>query len=123
MISLGLLGLIFALALGGLALEGNWRKFLRVLLAFGTYAAVLLGLLRVRGGGAPEWLPFWPFALAGNAAELVSRWLLPFPGARAVLSTAPAAALLIGGVHWLALRTWRPLRGWITAGRDADHPS
>lgn len=97
--SLGLLALIMALALGGLALEGNGRKFLRVLLGFVTYAAILLGLFRGRASEARERLPFWPFALAGAAAELVSGWLRPFPSVRVVFATAPVAALLIGGVH------------------------
>ena len=115
-LSLGLFALIVASALCGLALDANWWKFLRVLLAFSTYSTLLLLLLR---RATPGPLPLWPFALAAGAAELASGWLRPNATALLSLSVAPAAALLIGGVHWLTLRAWRPLHGRITATRRA----
>ena len=116
-LSLGVIALIVASALCGLAFNANWPKFLRVLLAFSTYSAVLLLLLRRRA--TPDALPLWPFALAAGAAELASGWLRPNATALLSLSVAPAAALLVGGVHWLVLRAWRPLRGRIAAPRHA----
>lgn len=120
-LSLGVFALIVASALCGLALDANWPKFLRVLLAFSTYSAVLLLLFRRETPGA---LPLWPFALAAAAAELASGWLRPNATALLSPSVAPAAALLIGGLHWLTLRAWRPLRARITSpGRAAARPS
>jgi hypothetical protein len=116
-LSLGVVALIVASALCGLAFNANWPKFLRVLLAFSTYSTILLLLFRRATPGA---LPLWPFALAAGAAELASGWLRPNATALLSLSVAPAAALLIGGAHWLALRSWRPLRGRIAAPRNAS---
>ena len=115
-LSLGVFAIIVASALCGLALDANWWKFLRVLLAFSTYSTILLLLLR---RATPGPLPLWPFALAAGAAELASGWLRPDATALLSLSVAPIAALLIGGVHWLALRAWRPLHGRIRAPRRA----
>ena len=122
-VSLVVLGFIIVLVLSGLAMDGNWRKFLRVLLAFLAYVTLLLALLRggYRAAGAGAHLPFWPFAVAAAVAELVSGWLRPGMSAGITFSVAPAAALLIGGVHWLALRAWRPLHERILSGRGAGH--
>ena len=115
-LSLGVFALIVASALCGLALDANWRKFLRVLLAFSTYSTILLLLFRRETSGP---LPLWPFALAAGAAELASGWLRPNATPLLSPSVAPVAALLIGGVHWLTLRAWRRLHGRITAPRHA----
>ena len=116
-LSLCVFALVVASALCGLALDANWWKFLRVLLAFSTYSTILLLLLRRETRGP---LPLWPFALAAGAAELASGWLRPNADALLSLRVAPAAALLIGGAHWLALRAWRRLHGRITAPRHAS---
>jgi sugar phosphate permease len=111
-VSLCLLALLFALVLFGLAWDANWQKLLRVLIGFSAYIIVLLSglgiydLVTKRRAG----LPFAAFALAGAAAEIGSGWLRPAARTAVDLSTALAAAILIGGVHWLALRYFRPLR-------------
>ena len=111
-LSLCLLALLFALVLSGLAWDGNWQKLLRVLIGFSAYLLVLLsapgiyGFITKRRAGPP----FAAFALAGAAAEICSGWLRPTARTAVDLSTALAAAMLIGGAHWLALRYWRPLR-------------
>jgi hypothetical protein len=110
-LSLCLLGLLVAFALAGLAWDENWRKLLRVTMGFTTYLTALLsalglyGLIMKKRAG----LPFWAFALAGAMAEASSGWLRPAAKMIVDLPTALAAAFLIGGLHWLALRTWRPL--------------
>lgn len=110
--SLCVLAVLFASVLSGLAWEENWPKFLRVLIGFSAYILALLAALglydlimkrRAR-------LPFAPFVVAGAAAEISSGWLRPAATMPVDLLTAVAAALLIGGTHWLALRAWRPLR-------------
>jgi hypothetical protein len=115
--SIWLLGLIIVLALGRIALDGNWQKVLRVSLAFFTYSGVLLFLFQSAARTSPSLtrLPFWIFAVAGALAELVTGWLRPDWRASDLLAMPPAAALLIGGLHWLVLRAWRPLRTRITA--------
>lgn len=113
------LACLFTCVLVGLAYEENWRKLARIFIAFFTYAAILLSLLTWRGGaGKPTGarLPFWPFAVAAASAELTSGWLRPAPAIGLGLWLAPAAAFLIGGVHWLTLYWWRPLRERITRG-------
>jgi uncharacterized membrane protein (Fun14 family) len=109
--SLCVLCLLIGFALSGLAWDENWRKFMRVLMAFAVYVIVLLSALGAYGliRGRRARFPFWTFALAGAMAEISSGWLRPTATAKIDLSTALAAAFLIGGVHWLALRAWRPL--------------
>lgn len=110
--SLCLLALLVAFALAGLAWDENWRKLLRVLTGFSAYVIVLLSALvacRLKWKRGAS-LPFWAFALAGALAEVSSGWLRPTARTPFDLLTALAAAFLIGGAHWLALRAWRPLR-------------
>lgn len=110
--SLCVLAVLFASVLSGLAWEENWPKLLRVLIGFSAYVLVLVCALSLHGLLMKRRvrLPFAPFALAGAAAEIGSGWLRPTASANVDLLTAVAAALLIGGTHWLALRMWRPLR-------------
>lgn len=111
-VSLCLLCVLVAVVLSGLAWDENWRKLLRVLLGFGAYLIVLLAALRVyslrRRKNGP--FPFPAFAMAGAMAEASSGWLRPTAATKIDILTVLAAAILIGGVHWLALRYWRPLR-------------
>ena len=113
-----LLALLFAAVLCGLAYEENWRKLLRVGVAASVYLTTLLLLTRRwrRETFAP--LPFWPFAVAAAAAELSSGWLRTRVAEGMTFWLAPAAAVLVGGLHWLALRRWRRLRERLT-GHDA----
>ena len=115
-----LLALLFACVLCGLAYEENWHKLLRVGLASGVYLSALLLLTRRwrERGHAP--LPFWPFAVAAAAAELSSGWLRTRVAGGMTFWLAPAAAVLVGGLHWLALRHWRRLRERL-APRAAPH--
>jgi hypothetical protein len=113
-----LLALLFAAVLCGLAAEENWRKLLRVGLASSLYLSALLLLTRRWREGAAVPLPFWPFALAAAAAELSSGWLRTRVAGGMTFWLAPAAAVLVGGLHWLALRHWRRLRERLT-GHDA----
>jgi hypothetical protein len=109
-----LLALVFAAVLCGLAYEENWRKLLRIGLASSVYlSALLLLTYRWRKGPAPM-LPFWPFALAAAAAELSSGWLRTRVADGMTFWLAPAAAVFVGGLHWLALRHWRRLRARLT---------
>ncbi|HEX8852764.1 MAG TPA: hypothetical protein VF754_04715 [Pyrinomonadaceae bacterium] len=115
-LSLGLLALVFAAVLAGLAYEENWRKLVRVLIAAAVYLSILsaygwLASLRRRASGG---LAFGAFALAGAAAELASGWLRTGAADRLTLWLAPLAACLVGGAHWLALQNWRPLRRMIS---------
>lgn len=96
-----------ALALIGLALDGNWPKVLRVALAAGAYGSSLW-LLAHRTAPGRE-VPYWPFGLAGSLAGLVSGLVRPAFQIELVLAGMLGAALLIGGVHWLALRAVRRL--------------
>jgi hypothetical protein len=117
-VSLALLGLIIVLALGGLAYDGNWRKFLRVSLALLTYISVLMFLTRLATSALKKpALPFWIFAFAAGAAEAASGWLRPDWRLSDTLVMPLAAALLIGGFHWFVLRTWRPVRRRIGLGK------
>jgi hypothetical protein len=117
LISLCVLAFIVVFALCGLAANANWRKFTRVLIAFLTYNALLLAFyaliktrLRSASTTATSHLPFWAFAVAACAAELASGWWRTNASASTVLTVAPVAAFLVGGIHWLALRSWRRLR-------------
>lgn len=113
--SMALIGLIIVLALSQLAWDGNWQKFLRVSVAFFIYASVLLSSVRWVGRAADIAYSFWLFAMAAGTAEIASGWLRPDWKLSDTLTLPLAAALLIGGVHWLALRAWRPLRERISA--------
>lgn len=121
LLSLCLFSLLVAFALSGLAWEENWRKLLRVLIGFTTYVTILLAALGAYGlfRKSSARFPFWAFALAGAMAEVSSGWLRPAATRSVDLLTALAAAVLIGGVHWLALRAWRPLRARILARSGA----
>ena len=114
-----LLALLFAAVLCGLSVEENWRKLLRVGLASSVYPSALLLLTRRWREGKAAPLPFWPFALAAAAAELSSGWLRTRVADGITFWLAPAAAVLVGGLHWLALRHWRRLRERLT-GHDAS---
>ncbi|HEV2704840.1 MAG TPA: hypothetical protein VGV59_02890 [Pyrinomonadaceae bacterium] len=113
--SLITLALVFVVVLGGLAHDENWRKFSRVLIAASVYLAILSAYARFRRRrAAPSaGLAFTAFALAAASAELASGWLRTGTTSTLTLWLAPLAACLIGGLHWLALRTWRPLRSVI----------
>ena len=116
-----LLALLFALVLCGLAYEENWRKLLRVGLASSVYLSALLLLTRRWRKGTAATLPFWPFAVAAAAAELSSGWLRTRVADGITFWLAPAAAVLVGGLHWLALRHWRHLRERLTGfGSNAN---
>ena len=121
LLSIGLLAAIIILALTRIALFESWLKVLRVSLAFLTYGAVLLCLARVitrSSAVRSAQLPFWIFAVAAAVAELASGWLRPQWRPFDMLTLPLFAAMLIGGLHWLALKGWRPLQERIMAGRD-----
>ena len=115
-----LLALLFAGVLCGLAYEENWRKLVRVGLAASVYLSALLLLTRRWREREHAPLPFWPFAVAEAAAELSSGWLRTRVAEGMTFWLAPAAAVLVGGLHWLALRHWRRLRERLTP-RAATH--
>ncbi len=114
MLSALLLALLFTAVLCGLAYEENWRKLVRVGLAASVYLSALLLLTRRWRSGASTALPLWPFAVAAAAAELSSGWLRTRVADGMTFWLAPAAAVLVGGLHWLALRRWRHLRERLT---------
>jgi hypothetical protein len=100
--SLLLLGAVLAVALGGLMLAGNYLKVLRVALAAGAYVALLLALTRGREG-----LSVWRFVAAGAVAGLVSGVARTSVSFAVVAAGIAGAGLLVGPLHWWALRTWR----------------
>ncbi|HEU4648721.1 MAG TPA: hypothetical protein VFS33_06640 [Gemmatimonadales bacterium] len=104
--SLALLGIIIALALAQLAWAGNWPKVLRVAAAAATYAAVLLPLCRTHVTLRPS-----AFIAAGAAAGAVSGLVRPTTSAALVGASVLGAALLLGPLHWWALRTWQRQAG------------
>ena len=116
-VSLCVLGLLIAFALSGLAWDENWRKFVRVAIGFSAYILVLLSALQAYRliTKRRTSLPFPAFALAACAAELSSGWMRPNARTTFDFLTALAASFLIGGIHWLALRWWRPLRKLIVS--------
>jgi hypothetical protein len=115
--SLAILAVLVAGALAGIAFDRNWQKLLRVGLAFLAYTAVLVAAATVsrrrprtsRGGGPP----FGWYALAGGSAGLVSGLARPDRNVRVVIASAIGAAVLLGGVHRLAVGSWDRLRLWI----------
>ena len=111
--SLLLLGAVVLLAIAGLAMDSNWPKVARVATAFLTYVVVLLATRGARGAGG-EGIPFRAFALAGGASGLVSGLVRTEVQGAMVAAGILAGALLIGGVHWLALRSWRRLHSIAT---------
>jgi hypothetical protein len=117
--SLALLACVVLIALAGLALDGNWPKVARVSAAAATYVVVLLVLAgrRAQAGGMHR-LPYYPFALAGALAGIVSGLMQRVPSTRLVLGVALAAALLLGGLHWMALRSWRGVRARVTGAAE-----
>ena len=110
--SLWLGGIILVLALGGLVVQRNWPKVLRVSVAGVTYGLIVMAMLRAAGrwDGPDEGVPFWPFALAGAVAGFLSGVVRPQWDARLVLASITGAALPLAGVHWLAVRTWSRVR-------------
>lgn len=103
--------MVVALAIAGLAVEGNWPKIARVSTAFVTYLVVLLATRGARDGEG-ENIPCRVFALAGAAAGVVSGLVRPQVQGAVVAAGGFAGALLLGGIHCFALRWWRRLRSW-----------
>ncbi len=103
--SLLLLGAIVGCALVGLAIQGNWPKVLRVLLAALAYGTILgLSLRRATtAGGAP----YGNFVVAGAVAGAVSGLVRPTTTLLLVLAQALSAAFLLASVHWLGVRAWQ----------------
>jgi len=108
-LSLALIGAVVVFALIGLATDHNWPKLLRVSLAFATYAGSLLGSTRRARAGADRPISYSWFALAGALAGLVSGIVRPEFRFDVLVAGTMAAAILLAGVHWLALRYWRRL--------------
>ena len=100
--SLLVLAAIVAVALIGLGFAGNWPKVLRVALASGTYAALLLAFTRKRAEPV-----LGAFVAAGAAAGLVSGIVRTTTSPGVIVAGSLGAALLLGPLHWWALRTWR----------------
>lgn len=103
-LSLAAIGLIIALGVIQLGLQGNWPKVLRVSAAFLAYSTFLLYLAR---WSPRALLPFYMFAIAAGAAELCSGWLRPDWRASDSFTMPLIAALLLGGFHWFVLRVWQ----------------
>ncbi|MDF2696608.1 MAG: hypothetical protein K0S65_4991, partial [Labilithrix sp.] len=101
--SLLLLGAVLAIALIGLAVDGNGPKVLRVAAAGCAYAATLLVLTR---HGSAGW---WRFALAGLVAGMASGVFRADPGALTIAVDA-IAATVVATVHWLGLAQSERLR-------------
>ena len=104
-----LIGLV-VFALIGLVLQANWPKLLRVAAAAAAYLLVLLpaALKRLPPSGDAA-LAYRLFAIAGAAAGLVSGLARPSTTVPIVVVQAVASALLLGGIHWLALHHYRRL--------------
>ena len=100
--SLLVLGTVVAIALVGLGFAGNWPKVLRVALAAGSYTGVLIVLAHWRRA-----LPLGAFMAAGAAAGSVSGLVRESTSAALIAAGALGAALLLGPLHWWALRTWQ----------------
>ena len=113
-VSLAIITVVVTLALAGLAADGNWPKVERVAASFAAYAATVL-IARHLERSKQEVLSFWVFALAGAVAGIVSGLVRDEVRASTVAVGTIAASLLIGGVHWIALRTWRRLLSALTS--------
>ena len=109
--SLLLLGVVIAIALAGLAIDGNWPKVLRVAAAAGTYAAALLVLARPGTDVSRRW---WWFAVAGVCAGVASGLFRPEPGA-ASIAVDSGAAIVLATMHWMGLGLSEKVRQKITA--------
>ena len=110
-LSLVLIGVVVVFALVGLATDHNWPKLLRVSLAFATYAGTLLAFTqahRARSSAATPMGYKW-FMIAGALAGLVSGIVRPEFRLDVLAAGTIATAVLLAGVHWLALRYWRRL--------------
>jgi hypothetical protein len=120
--SLVVSGVLAALALAGLALQGNWPKVVRVLLAWLTYGGGLLGLLRARQAFvvSSHRLPFWMFGMAGAGAGVVSGLMQTARSAPLVVLSGLLTATLVGGLHFLVVRGWRGLIRRIASGPGRD---
>ena len=112
--SVGLLTAVVLLAVTGLGSDGNWPKVLRVGAAAVAYLSILVALALRRD--AERALPWWAFATAGGTAGVVSAAVRAAAGpdvegnfAAGAVAAAAGAALLVGTVHWAALRHWRRL--------------
>ena len=100
--TLAVLAFVVGFAALGLAFDHNWLKLARVLLAAAAYAGVLVAAFRAL---APRGrAPWWPFALAGAVAGGMSGMVRPGSDGRVLVTSVTAAALLLGTVHWIALR-------------------
>jgi hypothetical protein len=69
-------------------------------------------LLAARGAesGEGEGIPYRVFALAGGACGLVSGVVRAEVQGAVIAAGVLAGAVLLGGIHWTALRAWRRLR-------------
>ena len=107
LVSLGILSLVIAFALTGLALDGNWPKVARVAAAYVSYSSVLLIFLRVDRDQTPRIT--W-FVVAGAIAGLVSGLVRPNINIALIAAQMIAGAVLLAGAHWVAISRWRTLR-------------
>jgi hypothetical protein len=106
-VGLGLLGVVVVVALSGLASSGNWPKVIRVSLAASAYLGTLTLVQLVRAARRAETgpLPFVAFFAAGALAGTASGLLRPIVDPVVVVVAALCAGALLGGVHWLGLRS------------------
>jgi hypothetical protein len=116
--SLAGLGMVVVLTLIGLAFDGNWVKFVRVGVSFGVYTTSCLLLFRAAG----KQLRYWPFALSAALAAALSvsvnvsfDIIPPEAYARTLMVAIVAAAIFLGGVHYLGVRFWRRIVDAIAA--------
>src|SRR5262245_6591274 len=104
---------MFTLAISGLSIDGNWIKALRVSIAVVVYCGILLLMIRQ---DEPDSIPVWPFLIAAASAEMTSGWLRP--DARSFFNFPVAlAAMLLGLIHWIALRCTPAIYNRIRSGR------
>ena len=113
-VSLAILTAVVLLALTGLAVDGNWPKLERVSASFIAYVGTFL-VARRFDDSSRDIPKFWVFAVAGCIAGIVSGLVRDEIRAPGLIVGAIAAALLLGGLHWLALGFWRRLRSALTS--------